>query len=187
MSEGERQTIAAARRGDRAAFRRLVDAHARGIFPVCYRILGDAGLAEDAVQEALINAFRALDRFDERASFGTWLHRIAVNAALGLQRTRRNDDPLPEDDAPVTGSVLTDRTVAPSDLASGEQLSAAMSRSLQGLTAMERTAFVLRHLEQYALDEIAEVLGINVNACKQAIFRAVHKLRVALADFRTAV
>jgi RNA polymerase sigma-70 factor, ECF subfamily len=185
MSEGESHWIAAAGRGDQHAFRRLVEMHARGLYPVCVRILGDPALAEDAVQETLINAHRALGRFDGRSSFGTWLHRIAVNAALGIRRARHAEREAPvdgEENAPA--AALADSAPGPAELASGAQLGGNLAHALEALTTLERTAFVLRHLEQYPLEDIAHALESNVNACKQAIFRAVRKLRVALAPWR---
>ncbi|HET7842831.1 MAG TPA: RNA polymerase sigma factor [Xanthomonadales bacterium] len=185
MSEGERQWIAAASRGDQHAFRRLVELHARSLYPVCVRILGDPALAEDAVQEALINAHRALDRFDGRSSFATWLHRIAVNAALGIRRARHAEREAPvADDETSPLATLADHAPEPAELASGAQLGSSLANALDELTTLERTAFVLRHLEQYPLEDIATALESNVNACKQAIFRAVRKLRTALAPWR---
>lgn len=185
MSEGERQWIAAASRGDQHAFRRLVELHARSLYPVCVRILGDPALAEDAVQEALVKAHRALARFDGRSSFATWLHRIAVNAALGIRRARHGEREAPASaDGASSLETLADFAPEPAELASGAQLGSSLASALEALTPLERTAFVLRHLEQYPLEEIAHALESNVNACKQAIFRAVRKLRTALAPWR---
>jgi RNA polymerase sigma-70 factor (ECF subfamily) len=88
MANDEERWVAAARRGDRSAFRQLVEAYARALFALCVRITRDAALAEDAVQEALFNAWKHIEDFDGRSSFKTWLHRIAVNAAL--EQMRRN-------------------------------------------------------------------------------------------------
>ena len=73
-----------------------------------------------------------------------------------------------------------ERAPEPAELASGAQLGSSLASALEALTPLERTAFVLRHLEQYPLEEIAHALESNVNACKQAIFRAVRKLRAVL-------
>ena len=188
MVDEEAIQLAAARRGDPAAFRRLVEPHMRGMYRVCYRMTGDASLAEDAVQEALWNAYRGLERFDGRARLSTWLYRIAVNAALSLRRAHESshgkivrlegsgDAALPD---------VADHGPQPVDVARARQLEGALERALDRLTQLERSAFVLRHLEQRPLEEIATVLESNVNACKQAIFRAVRKLRPALSSWRT--
>jgi RNA polymerase sigma-70 factor, ECF subfamily len=182
MSEGESHWIAAARRGDHTAFRRLVDAHARAVYPVCLRILGDPALAEDAVQDALLNAFRGLARFDGRSEFRTWLHRIAVNAAIATARSRPafvSDHADDEDDTATTR--MPDPHADPFAIAQGLETGTRVGRALQDLTPLERTAFVLRHIEQHSLEDIATALASNINAIKQAVFRAVRKLRIALA------
>jgi RNA polymerase sigma-70 factor (ECF subfamily) len=150
---------------------------------VCLRILGDASLAEDAVQDALLNAFRGLARFDERAGFRTWLHRIAVNAAIAIARSRPGFvSDVANDDEGTLSERTPDPGADPLLAAFGAQASARVGRALQDLTALERTAFVLRHVEQHSLDEIARALASNINAIKQAVFRAVRKLRAALGS-----
>ncbi|MGQ0802081.1 MAG: RNA polymerase sigma factor [Pseudomarimonas sp.] len=185
MLEYESQSIQAARAGDQQAFRRLVQAHTRPLFCVCVRILGDAASAEDALQDAFLSAWRGLDRFDQRSAFGSWLHRIAVNAALTHLRKRRPELPLDDfdDDMPSETPPMLDGD--PFEHAAGMQFGQQLTTQLESLSVAERSAFVLRHFEHYPLDEIASVLGSNVNACKQAIFRAVRKLRLALAPIRS--
>ncbi|HVF34548.1 MAG TPA: RNA polymerase sigma factor [Candidatus Saccharimonadia bacterium] len=187
MEQDETASIEAARRGDERAFRRLVEAHARALHSVCYRILGDASAAEDAVQDALVSAFRGLDRFDGRAKFSTWLHRIAVNAAIALLRARRPESSLGGDsddgDAPPLGDALPAHD--PLEQAHGAEITRRLGVALGALSPAERTAFVLRHVEQYPIEEIASVMQSNANACKQTVFRAVQKLRVALAPLRS--
>ena len=185
MTDTEVQWVEAAKRGDQLAFRRLVEAHARPLHRVCQRLLGDSAAAEDALQEAFLNAWRGLDRFDGRSAFGSWLHRIAVNAALGLLRQRRPEvslDPGDEDDA--FAPLLPDVHEDPFEHASTQQFGQRLSVVMEQLSGAERSAFVLRHFEQVPLEEIAQVLGCNVNACKQAVFRAVRKVRSGLNPVR---
>jgi RNA polymerase sigma-70 factor (ECF subfamily) len=190
---GDEQTwVEAARRGDRTAFRRLVDAHSRPLYGVCGRITRDPVLAEDAVQEALFSAWRNLSGFDGRASFSTWLHRIAVNAALEQLRKRGGGreqvltDAAP-DDEDAAGDFLASRAgdaPGPDQHASGGEIRRRVETELGRMTTLERSAFVLRHHEGQSLEEICGQLSINVSACKQAIFRAVRKLRGALEPLR---
>src|SRR3569623_358766 len=86
MTDAAQEWVDQARQGNQQAVRHLVEAHARPLFGVCVLITRDATLAEDAVQEALYDAWRHLAGFDGRASFTTRLHRIAVNAALEQRR-----------------------------------------------------------------------------------------------------
>lgn len=174
--------VAAARAGDRAAFGSLVGRHARRVFQVCYRVTGRESLAEDAVQETFIKAWRSLAGFDGRAAFTTWLHRIAVNAALEqLRREHRHAAEAQPDEA--HHPAWTDSAPSPERMTDSAVLSARMSRTLNALTALERRAFVLRHFEEMPLVEICEVLGLKQSAAKQAIFRAVKKMRAALQDY----
>jgi RNA polymerase sigma-70 factor, ECF subfamily len=181
MAEDEARWIERARSGDATAFRRLVDAHAGTLFRACARITGDPTLAEDAVQEALFNAFRHLADFDGRAAFSTWLHRIAINAALQQVRKRRRLEaqwPESDDDGATLDAI--DPAPEPDRHAASAELRHQVERELARMTVLERTAFVLRHQEGCSIEEISTALSINVSASKQAIFRAVHKLRIAL-------
>src|ERR1700738_2533503 len=81
--------LARARQGDSEAFRALVERHSRSLFRLTYRMTGNEQDAEDLVQEAFLRAYRQLGRFESRANFGTWLHRIAVNCSVDLLRKRK--------------------------------------------------------------------------------------------------
>jgi RNA polymerase sigma-70 factor, ECF subfamily len=183
MTEDEAHWIAKARAGDALAFRRLVDANAAAMFRVCARITGDRALAEDAVQEALLNAFRHLADFDGRSAFSTWLYRIAVNAALVQVRKRRYlEVPWPETGGPDDAVPIDapDESPTPDRHAVSADIRREVETELSRMTPIERTAFVLRHQEGRSLEEISAALSLNVSAAKQAIFRAVRKLRAAL-------
>jgi RNA polymerase sigma-70 factor (ECF subfamily) len=176
--------VSRARTGDPDAFRLLVERHSQPIFRVAYRMTGNEHDADDVVQETFLRAYRQLDRFEERANFGTWLHRIAINCALDLLRARGRMDRHyggdPED-AEMNGTIRSepeqDRLLISAELR--EQVAAAMER----LSGNERTAFVLRHFEGMPVEEIGKTLGIQVNAAKHTIFRAVRKLRQSLEPF----
>ena len=176
--------VSRARTGDPDAFRLLVERHSQPIFRVAYRMTGNEHDADDVVQETFLRAYRQLDRFEERANFGTWLHRIAINCALDLLRARGRMDRYyggdPED-AEMHGMIRSepeqDRLLISAELR--EQVAAAMER----LSGNERTAFVLRHFEGMPVEEIGKTLGIQVNAAKHTIFRAVRKLRQSLEPF----
>lgn len=187
MSEDEQRWVEAARRGDRNAFRHLVEAHARPLFALTSRITRDAALAEDAVQEALLNAYRHLADFDGRASFGTWLHRIALNAALEQLRRRgrfETEAPAGDDADDDFLAHCADEQASPRRHAESGAIRAAIDAELTRMSTLERTAFVLRHVEGHSLEHIAQALSLSVSASKQAIFRAVRKLRGALQPLR---
>jgi RNA polymerase sigma-70 factor, ECF subfamily len=189
MPESDAAEVARARGGDSEAFRLLVERHSRSVYKVAYRLTGRAEDAEDVVQETFLKAFRQLDRFEERASFGTWLHRIAWNCSVDLLRARPKREQAEEADtleqlgsmpaATTTGvgSPSPERLMASSEL--GDRVKSAMSR----LSALERTAFVMRHCEGRTIEEISRALDIRQNAAKHSIFRAVRKMRIALEPF----
>src|SRR2546427_11279462 len=84
--------LARARQGDSEAFRALVERHSRSVFRLAFRMTGNEQDAEDVVQETFLRAYKQLNRFESRAGFGTWLHRIAANCSLDLLRKRKRQD-----------------------------------------------------------------------------------------------
>ena len=187
MGNDEARWVAKASAGNAAAFRHLVEAHASALFRVCARITRDNALAEDAVQEALFNAYRHLREFDGRSQFSTWLHRIAVNAALEQMRKRhRVEDALPEtDDGEEFHAAAFDAAPGPDREATSAAIGRDIAHQLSRMSAIERTAFVLRHHEGCSIEEISAALSLSESASKQAIFRAVRKLRSALEPIDT--
>ena len=149
-------------------------------YNACLRITRDAQLAEDAVQDALLRAWGRRTEFRGEAELDTWIHRIALNAAIDLMRKRRapTDDGADLDTHAAPAADAPDRRYATQ--AFGNDLAGAMAR----LTALERDCFVLKHIEGWTLDEIAASQESNVNNTKQALFRAVRKLREGMDAWR---
>jgi RNA polymerase sigma-70 factor (ECF subfamily) len=139
------------------------------------KITRDRDLADDAVQEALLSAWNKRHQFQRSARLDTWIHRIAVNAALQLLRKHR-----PNTWESLEVEVTDDKPRPDDDLAEYE-LGGELAAALQRLSEIERICFVLKHMEQWRLKEIAAELDTNIGAVKQAIFRAVKKLRVSMA------
>lgn len=185
METTDAAEVTRARGGDSDAFRLLVERHSKPIFRVAYRMTGNEHDADDVVQETFLRAYRTLDRFEERANFSTWLHRIAVNCSLDLLRARGRQDRHyggdPEE-AESMGAIKSDAMLQDRLLLSAE-LQTHVTKAMERLTGNERTAFVLRHFEGMPVEEIGKTLGIQVNAAKHTIFRAVRKLRESLEPF----
>ncbi len=184
MEMTDSAVVSRARTGDPDAFRLLVERHSQPIFRVAYRMTGNEHDADDVVQEAFLRAYRQIDSFEERANFGTWLHRIAINCALDLLRARGRMDRYyggdPED-AEMSGTIRID---AEQDrLLMSAELRKEVAAAMERLSGNERTAFVLRHFEGMPVAEIGKTMGIQVNAAKHTIFRAVRKLRQSLEPF----
>jgi RNA polymerase sigma-70 factor (ECF subfamily) len=184
MEMTDAAAVSRARAGDGDAFRTLVDRHSHAVFRVAYRMTGNEHDADDVVQETLLRAYRQLARFEERANFGTWLHRIAINCSLDLLRARGRADSRyggdPES-AELTGAARQDPQQ--DRLLLSAELQKEVAVAMERLSGNERTAFVLRHFEGMPVEEIGRTLGIQVNAAKHTIFRAVRKLRESLEPF----
>src|SRR5512132_4308686 len=152
-----------ARAGDPDAFRELVDRHSRAVFRVAYRITGRNEDAEDVVQETFLRAYRQLDRFESRANFGTWLHRIAANCAVDLLRRRPRREMTEETETLERLSDRHDEGALPSPERSmlGVQIKERVASALDRLTDMERAAFTLRHFEGLSIEEISQALGLR--------------------------
>jgi RNA polymerase sigma-70 factor (ECF subfamily) len=177
--------VSRAREGDSDAFRLLVERHSRVIFRVAYRMTGNEHDADDVVQEAFLRPYKQLDHFEERANFSTWLHRIAVNCSLDLLRARGRHDKHRADITVYDGEEEREREIASADpqpdrLLLSAELKQHVATAMDSLSGNERTAFILRHFEGMPVEEIGKTLGIQVNAAKHTIFRAVRKLREAL-------
>jgi RNA polymerase sigma-70 factor (ECF subfamily) len=173
-----------ARKGDQRAFGALVERHSRSVFRLAFRMTQNEQDAEDLVQETFLKAYKQLHRFDGRSAFGTWLYRIAANCSLDLIRARKNRKEQSAASTSPEKPDWLDRVAAPDPsperLARSGQIASLLKPALEQLTDLERTAFVLRHYEGRGIADIAGVLGVEANAAKHSVFRAVQKLRRAL-------
>jgi RNA polymerase sigma-70 factor (ECF subfamily) len=173
--------------GDKDAYGTLVTRHSQNVFRVAFRITGDEADADEVVQEAFLRGYQRLQSFESRSEFGTWIYRIAVNCALNMinkgkieatYRIGEEIDPESRQVQVADGSAGPERTLLSREI---ESMQAA---AMQTLTPTERSAFILRHMEDRSTTEIASALEIAPNAAKQAVFRAVQKLRRSLAPLR---
>jgi RNA polymerase sigma-70 factor (ECF subfamily) len=162
------------------AFHQVLCAKGGRWYRACLRITGDASLAEDAVQDALLKAWHRRAAFRGESELDTWIHRIALNAAIDLVRKRQG----PADDDEDPDRHAAPRHDAPDSQYEARALGGDIAGSLARLTRREREAFVLKHLEGWSLEDIAARQGGNVNNTKQALFRAVRKLRADLQGWR---
>jgi len=183
-AEGEATRVARLRAGDAEAYEQLVRDHAPRMLAVARRFLRNPDDAEDAVQEAFLSAFRALDRFEGQARLGTWLHRITVNAALMKLRSRRRkpeesmEELSPRFQEDGNHEVLprpwkdADRVLADKELRAG------VREAIDRLPETYRNVLLLRDIEELDTAETAEVLGVSENAVKTRL----HRARVALRE-----
>src|SRR5947207_9311203 len=169
--------------GDRDAFRVLVEAHARSIFNLAYRMTGNQEDADEVVQETFLRAYKSLDRFEGKSKFSTWVYRIAVNRCLDMMEKKKitgdytiSDDPDPE--AQTIQVASTD--AGPERQLLSREANEKIALAMKMLTPTERIAFTLRHMEGQSIEAISKTLKVKENAAKNTIFRAVKKLRINL-------
>src|SRR5216117_992408 len=178
--------LARARQGDSDAFLALVERHSRTVFRLAFRMTGNEQDAEDVVQESFLRAYRQLGRFESRANFGTWLYRIAANCSVDLMRSKQaRHDQVRGDPLETAADVPASDTPNPERLADSAEINQRVQNALGALSPLERAAFTLRHYEGRSIDEIGRTLGLGTSAAKHSVFRAVKKLRVALAPLRS--
>jgi RNA polymerase sigma-70 factor (ECF subfamily) len=183
MPQTDAATVALARGGNSEAFQALVERHSRAVYRLAHRMTGNPSDAEDVVQETFLKAYKQLGRFESRANFSTWLHRIAVNCSIDLIRSRpHRESGHDAADLETIGAAEFSDTAqrTPERLMLSTEVQDRINEAMSALSARERAAFVLRHFEGHSIDDISRSLGLKTNATKHSIFRAVRKMRVAL-------
>jgi RNA polymerase sigma-70 factor (ECF subfamily) len=188
MEENDYSIVRAVLAGDKEAYGALVARHSQSVFRVAFRVTGNEADAEEVVQDAFLRGYQRLESFESRSQFGTWIYRIAVNCALNMMTKRKVETThqIAEDADPSQHQVqIADHAAGPERLLMSREIESMQKAAMQCLTATEQTAFVLRHIEERSTEEIAAALHIAPNAAKQAVFRAVQKLRRSLAPLRT--
>ncbi len=169
----EARLVERAAGGNPEAIRELYDQHASLVFTVARRITGDHDVACDCAQETWIRVLRALPSFQGDARFSSWLHRIAVNAAIQLSRQderRARREAITSEvvaEAPAVGDVLLDR-----------RLDAALDRLADGM----RKVLVLHDVEGHTHEEIGAALGVTAGTSKSQLFKARAKMREILGE-----
>lgn len=183
MGNNDHALIRAVLSGDKDAYGVLVARHGETMFRVAYRITENESDAEEIVQETFLRGYRSLAEFDARADFRTWIYRIAVNCALQVLNKRKSDAAVPiaeEFDEERPGIQLVDGAAGPERLLLDREIEYRRLAAMEKMTPDERLAFVLRHLEGRSTEEIAAALQVTPNNAKQAVFRAVQKMRRSL-------
>jgi len=174
----DERLVAAARRGDERAFVELTSPHRSALHAHCYRLLGSLHDADDALQEALLRAWRAIGGFEPRAPVRAWLYRIATNVCLRMlkQRARRDAacidahlQPYPEPVAPAA----SEPTVT---VESEEAIGLAFVAAMQLLPPKQRVVLVLRDVLDWSAREVAQFLDDSVAAVNSALQRARERM-----------
>ena len=184
MKTEEAALIERSQGGDLEAFNALVLAYQVQVYNLCLRMLGSPQAAEDATQEAFIAAYRAVSRF-RQGSFRAWLLRIAANACYDELRRRRSRPQLPleastDDERPVAELPASDEP--PDQRAERLELARLLREGLVTLPPDQRIAVILRDVQGFAYEEVAEVTSASLGTVKSRISRG----RAAMREFLLA-
>jgi RNA polymerase sigma-70 factor (ECF subfamily) len=172
--DDEAEMVARLRAGDKDAFEALFRAHSGALMAVARRFFGDTDDAADAVQDAFVSAFRAMESFEGTARLGTWLHRITVNACLMKLRRRKRSRLVPLDESQASAGRSEDDHLGRSEVV--ERVRACIER----LPPAYRTVIRLRDIEGVDTAEAAGRLGTNEGAVKVRLHRARQALKALL-------
>lgn len=180
--------IAAAKAGRQDAYTEIVERHSATVYNLALRLMADPHEAEDVMQETFISAFRALPRFEGRSQLGTWLYRIAYNAALMRLRKRRVrteslDEPGVAEGGDLAPRQFADWTALPDKLLLRRELRDSLNAALLTLPESLRGVFVLRDIEGLSTAETAAALGLTETNVKVRLHRARLALRERLSAY----
>ena len=174
------------RRGEAAAYERLVAEHSGDVYALLFRLTSDAEEARDLTQETFLRAFQSINRFRGDASLKTWIYRIAINQARNRWRwwRRRRRDVTVSIDAtddhrerPLSATLATDNSLSPEQETLARERESQLREALLGLRSSFREAVVLRDVEGFSYEEIAATLQISIGTVKSRIARGRLELR----------
>jgi RNA polymerase sigma-70 factor (ECF subfamily) len=161
--------VLASRAGDRRAFEQLLARYERPVFNAAFRILHHRDDAADVTQTAFLRAYEHLDRYDPAQRFFSWLYRIAINEAMDMGARRKPDALVLE--------AVADPGEGPDGRAAGAQSDARLERALMALSVDQRALVVLKHVQDFSYEQIAEILDCPVKTVKSRLFSARRALR----------
>ena len=176
----DRELVCRAQAGDKEAFEELVRRHQHRVFAVAGGILRRREDVEDIAQQVFVKAYFSLKRFDQRAAFSTWLYKITVNECWDLLRKKKvrpllYESDLSEEQAQQFGTVER-QDAGLSDISETLQARQEVELLLEGLDERDRMMLILKEVEGFAIEEIAEILDLNANTVKVRLFRARRRI-----------
>jgi RNA polymerase sigma-70 factor (ECF subfamily) len=187
-AELDRGLVERAQKGDRDAFRQLVERHQRRAFAIAIGLVRDENDAREIVQEAFLRVFRSLDKFQGGSSFFTWLYRIVTNLAIDLMRkpARREaelyDNPSVAEDADAFPFVSRMDGADPMDVVRRREIAERIGEALDALPPYHRSVILMREIEGMSYQEMAEAMQVSKGTIMSRLFHARQKLQRALVD-----
>ncbi len=188
----DQDVILYARKGRDSAFRELIRRYERPVFSVIYRMVRNRELAEDLAQETFIKVLNALDRYNPKYKFSSWIFKIAHNATLDHLRKKQPEtlslegSPHAEtqDQVDATSFAAVDNAESPEDYTHSKELGSEIEAAIQRLRPEYRAVIVLWHIEGRPYDEIAEIMDLPLGTVKTYIHRGRNELRGMLQHLR---
>ncbi|HEY8181553.1 MAG TPA: sigma-70 family RNA polymerase sigma factor [Thermoanaerobaculia bacterium] len=182
----DRALVARVLEGDRDRFTELVKRYEKRVVNYVYRITHRYEEAHDLAQDIFVKVYLALDRYDSKYQFSTWLFRIAQNAAIDVLRKKTiSEVPLarPSEDEPQKEREFADPGVSPYRALKNKQLAAAIDKAVENLPADYRELIQLRHFAELSYEEIASMKRLPLGTVKNKLFRARNLLKEQLDTF----
>ena len=168
----EQDWVTRARAGDQAAFTQLVETYQTAIYNLCYRMLGDAGEAEESAQESFLRAYTRLGSYDPARPFKTWLFSIASHYCIDRLRKRRLIWLSIEDEALAPHPALHEPNPGPEEMTVRREQRELIQSMLAKLSPEDRNVVVMRYWQDLSYEEIAEATSTTVSAVKSRLHRA---------------
>jgi len=176
----DREWINKACLGDEEAFTKLVETYQNPVYNMCYRMLGEAGAAEDAAQETFWRAYQNLKRYDPQRSFITWILSIAAHYCIDQQRKRRIPlfelDEFPDFDLGDPGIPTPEKQI------SSNEEDSALHQLINTLQPIDRAAVIMKYWHECSEEEISEMLDLSVSAVKSRLHRSRKQLANLISD-----
>ncbi len=185
----DKQLAAQAAQGREGAYRELLGRYERPVFSLVYRMVRDRTLAEDLAQEAFIRAFNAIHSYNPRYKFSSWIFKIANNHTIDHLRRKRLDTvsihgsphASTQEEAVQTSVVVESSDENPEEFVEHRELGSLIEQAIGELRPEYRSVVLLRHVEGYSYDEIADILDLPLGTVKTYLHRARSELKEALA------
>lgn len=173
----DEQLAALALNGDQEAFAVLVERYQKQVFSLAYRLGGDYDEARDLAQEAFIQIYQELGRFDSSRRFFPWMYRVAHNTCINMLRKRPREQPAAEEEMLF---VAEDRAHTPEEVFEQQEHYASLAEALLALPEKYRSPLVLKYLEGLSYQQIGEVMDLPVSTIETRLFRGRNMLKKAL-------
>ena len=185
----EARLIREVRAGNTEAFEYFVRRYQRRITRIAFRLLRDVGEADCAAQESFLKAYQNLGDFREGSTFETWLTRICINWCKDRLKRRRlvlyfHQAPAEQGEETGPREVVAHRDPSPERRALSREIRERLREAMDYLSPRQRSVFVLKHFEELSIPEIADLTGLDAGTIKSHLFRAAHKIRERLGEFR---